>query len=754
MSLPVSTRLGPYEVVALLGAGGMGEVYRARDTRLGREVAVKVMRAGAVHDPVARGRFRGEAIALCRLSHPNVAAVFDVGTEADVDYLVMELIPGASLDEWMRNGPAPLADVLPLSLQLAEGVASAHEIGIVHRDLKPGNIRVTPEGRLKVVDFGLALDLDPTMSPESRVTMTTPGLVAGTLAYMSPELLNGARADTRSDVFALGVVMYELATGRHPFPANSAIEMLNAIANRSASPPSTLRPELPGGLDSVILSAMHRDPQQRPATACEVLAALRSIGSAGAARSNPKSPSRSTRARVRSLVVLPLDNLSGDPTQDFFADGMTEALIADLAKIDGLRVISRTSAMRYKGARRPLPEIAAELGVDAVVEGSVARSGGRIRITAQLIHAASDTHLWAASFDRDLSDVLTLQSEAARAIASEIRIKLTPRAKARLESARRVNPEAYDAFLRGRHHLTRRSEEALLNAADYFRTATDLDPTYALAYVGLADMNNLLAYWSYRQSAEVFPRSKAAALRALELDPQSGEAHISLAYSLFYYDWDWEAADREFRRGIELNPAYPVGHLWYLNLLAARSRFDEALEQVRRCCELDPLSVVGAAAEGWVRYFMRDFDGAISVLKKSLELDRHSGAANLWLSWPYIAKGEFALALQALEAAVGAFGDSAIMQLTRAHVQALAGQSGQARQALDHSLSQRGVRHLPAELVAMTFMALGEHESAWEWLERAGNERAHWLVFLEVEPRFDAFRADPRFSALKRRVGI
>ena len=538
MLLPPATRLGPYEVIAPLGAGGMGEVYRARDTRLGREVAVKVMREGALHDADARRRFRGEAIALCRLSHPNVAAVFDVGTEEGTDYLVMELIPGASLAERLREEPLPAAEILPISLQLAEGLAAAHAAGIVHRDLKPANIRVTPEGRLKVVDFGLALELEPSVSLEDMATVTLPGQVAGTLAYMAPEVLNGARADTRSDVFSLGVVLYELATGHHPFPVGSAIELLNAIANRTAASPRALRPELPEGFDAVILSAMQREPSRRPASAGEVLAALQMVAGGGTLRRAAKAPSRSTRARIRSLVVLPLDNLSGDPAQDFFADGMTEALIADLAKIDGLRVISRTSAMRYKGARRPLPEIGAELGVDAVVEGAVVRAGGRVRITAQLIHAATDTHLWADSYDRDLSDVLTLQSEAARAIAAEIRIKLSPRAKARLESAPRVNPEAYEAYLRGRHHLTRRTEEALLNAADYFRHAIDLDPTYALAYVGLADVHNLLGYWSYRTPAEAFPRSKAAARRALELDPGVGEAHISLAYALHYHDWD------------------------------------------------------------------------------------------------------------------------------------------------------------------------------------------------------------------------
>ena len=754
MLLPPATRLGPYEVLTLLGSGGVGEVYRARDTRLGREVAVKVMREGAAYDTEARRRFRGEAIALCKLSHPNVAAVFDVGTEAETDFLVMELIPGTSLAERLRDGPIPVTDILPLSLQLAEGIAAAHESGIVHRDLKPGNVRVTPEGRLKVVDFGLALELAPATTPENMVTMTTSGQVSGTLAYMAPEVLGGARATTRSDVFALGVVMYEMATGGHPFPSSSLIELLNAIANRAAPSPRVLRPELPDGFDTVVLDAMHREPAQRPATAGDVAASLRTLAQGASPRHKAKAPSKSAKARIRSLVVLPLDNLSGDPTQDFFADGMTEALIADLAKIDGLRVISRTSAMRYKGARRPLPEIAAELGVDAVVEGSVVRSGGRVRITAQLVHAATDTHLWAESFDRDQSDVLTLQSEAARAIAAEIRIKLTPRAKARLESARRVNPEAHDAYLRGRHHMNRRNEEALLNASDHFRHAIDLDPTYTLAYVGLADVYNLLGYWSYRSAGEAFPRGKAAARRALELDPQSGEAHISLAYGMHYYEWDWDGSEREYRRGIELSPSYPQGRLWYVNLLSARKRFDEALDEVKRCCELDPLSAVGAASESWVRFFMRDYDRAIAVARKALELDRHSGPALIWLTWSQLEKGRFEEAFRALEDAREGLGDSTLVKLSVAHANARAGNAERARSLLEPLLAQRGERHVPSSFTAITLMALGDRDAAWQWLERAESERDHWLVFLDVDPRFDGFRDGPRFTELKRRVGI
>jgi TolB-like protein/Tfp pilus assembly protein PilF len=452
--------------------------------------------------------------------------------------------------------------------------------------------------------------------------------------------------------------------------------------------------------------------------------------------------------------VLPLDNLSGDAAQDFFADGITETLIAELAKLEGLRVISRTSAMRYRGARRPLPEIAAELGVDAVVEGSVMRSGDRVRVTAQLIHAASDTHLWADSFDRELSDVLTLQSEAARAIADQIRVKLSPKSKARLAAARRVDPAAYEAYLRGRHHLNRRTEASLLKAADFFRQAIDADPTYALAHVGLGDVHNLLGYFSHRPPADSFARSQAAARRALELDPGLGEAHTSLAYALHYGFWDWRAAEDEYRKGIELSPNYPQGHLWYMNLLVAEARFDEALEQCARVRELDPIGAPAAAANSWVRYFMRDYDGAIAEYERVQDLDPSFGAGHLWFSWPLTQTRRFDEAIHELESARDIFGDAMIVGLTLARVQALAGDHAAARSELDAALAPSAKRHVPSYLVAFVHDALGESASAWEWLERAAEEHAHWLVFLDVDPRFDGFRSDPRFEALRRRVGI
>jgi TolB-like protein/Tfp pilus assembly protein PilF len=501
---------------------------------------------------------------------------------------------------------------------------------------------------------------------------------------------------------------------------------------------------------------MRRDPSGRHESAAALLADLKAVasGTVVPARRRARAPGRGGKARIRSLAVLPLDNLSGDASQDFFADGMTEALIASLARIEGLRVISRTSAMRFKGVRRPLPEIAAELGVDGVIEGSVARSGERVRITAELIHAASDTHLWGESFDRDLSDVLTLQSEAARAIADQIRIKLTPKTRARLAESRRVNPEAYDAFLRGRFYANRRTEDSLRRGREFLNDAIAKDPTYALAHVGLADVNNLLGYFSYQAPGVAFPRAKAAARYALELDPQLGEAHTSLGYAHLYHDWDWAASEREFLLGIELSPSYLQAHLWYLNVLTARRRFEEALAQGAKCLELDPLSLIANLSIGWVLYFMREYARSAAEFEKGREMDPTFAPTRLNLGWTYLQMGRHAEAVGEFEAAAQLAAQTPTMVLTLAHGVAAAGDRARARVLLDAVLAQDRERYVPSYLAAIACEALGERERAWEWLERAVAERSHWLVMLDLEPRFDPFRDDPRWGGIRRAVGV
>ncbi|MGH9580869.1 MAG: protein kinase domain-containing protein [Terriglobales bacterium] len=494
----VGQTLGHYRILEQIGAGGMGVVYRAHDERLERDVALKVLPPGTLVDEATRKRFRKEALTLSKMNHPNIETVFDFNTQDGVDFLVMELIPGITLDQKVVAGALAEKDVLRFGQQLAEGLAAAHEQAIIHRDLKPGNLRVTPDGRLKILDFGLAKLVQPVSDVALTNSLTETQSVTGTLPYMAPEQLRGEAADARSDIWAAGAVLYELATGRRPFDAKLSTALAGDIQH---TPPPSLRqlkPALSPKLEDIILKCLEKDPENRYQSARDVGVDLRRLGTAAipsavgpvvpvwplwrralpvavialavvvavvaglvGGRLRERLLGKATPPRIESLAVLPLENMSGDPGQEYFADGMTEALIAELSKIRALKVISRTSVMQYKGARKPLPEIARELNVDAVIEGSVVRDGDRVRITAQLIYAPADQHLWVESYERDLKDVLALQDEVARSIASEIKVKLTPEEQAHLTSARSVNPEAYELYLKGRHHWNKRTEEEL-----------------------------------------------------------------------------------------------------------------------------------------------------------------------------------------------------------------------------------------------------------------------------------------------------
>ncbi len=736
----IGQTLGRYRILEKIGAGGMGEVYRARDERLDRDVALKVLPAGLLADEAARQRFRREALALGKLNHPNIQSVFDFDTQNGIDFLITEYVPGVTLNDRLAGKGLPEKEVLRLGQQLAEGLAAAHEQGIVHRDLKPSNLRVTPDGRLKILDFGLAKLVRP--RSETAATETGTRSVAGTPLYMAPEQQRGEKADARSDLYSAGLVLWETATGKPP------------VAGRALSG------EVSPDWRRIVEKCLEEDPENRYQSAKELAVDLRRLGT----RTPPPTVSRgqepvqrqrrASRKRIRSLAVLPLANLSRDPEQEYFADGMTEALITDLSKIGALKVISRTSAMRYKGSEKSVPEIARELNVDAILEGSVLRVAERVRITAQLIHAATDEHVWAESYERNLSDVLALQSDVARAIAEEIKIKLTPQEQVRLASARALNPEAHDAYLRGRFHWNKRAEAAVKKAIEYFQQAIESDPGYAMAYVGLADAYSILGYYGLLPPKESFPKAKAAALRALELDNTLGEAHTSLGYALYYYDWDWVAAEKEFQRALELNPRYPEAHLWYGNPLTGMGRHEEALSYARRARELDPLSVLIIAAVGWLAYYARQYGETIEQCRKAIEMDPNFAPAHLWLGMALEQTGKYDEALEESQKAVAFSGGSPHYRASLGYTYALSGRADEARKVLDELNELSGRMYVSPYYRAEIHAGLGEREEALACLGKAYEERANLLVFLKVEPRLDPLRGEPRFQALLRRMNF
>jgi serine/threonine-protein kinase len=769
----------------------MGEVYRARDTRLSRDVAIKVLPAAYAQDPDRLRRFRQEAIAASALNHPNILTVHDVGEVDGSPYVVSELLEGETLRQRLAAGALPARKAVAIATQIAEGLAAAHEKGIVHRDLKPENLFVTTDERVKILDFGLAKlrrpeeGAEPGSGAKTVTAGTESGVVLGTLGYMSPEQVRGQPADPRSDIFALGATLYEMLTGRRAFQGASAADTMSAILREEPGPlPSA--PDSSPVLAQIVRRCLEKSPVERFQSARDLRFALQE--SVREPDASPRPPPQSLSVRsilwaagatlllvgmwlvrscspaprmeldsavtVRSLAVLPLENLSNDPEQEYFADGMTEALLTDVARLGAIRVVSRTSAMRYKGTGKTLPEIARELGVDAVVEGSVLHSGDRVRISAQLIHAATDRHLWAESYERDAEDVLTLQREIAREIADAIRLQLTDETQARLRAPAAVNPEAHREYLQGRFQWYKRTPEGFGRAIRHFERALEIDPSFALAYAGLGDCYVLLPADGIGLAAphDALPKAHAAATRALQIDEGLAEAHATLAYERFYA-WDWEAAEREFRRALELNPSYSVAHFWYAVSLAARGRHEDAAREAREAQVLDPVAAIITAGVSWMDHLSRDFEGAVAEAHKALELEPDFPIAHHRLGLALAELGRYEEAIRALEAAARSRRTPGAVAAL-GHVSALSGDAAAARAALAELERAARTEYVSAYHFALIHIGLGQKAEALRFLEEAYEEGAWTVTFANVEPALDPLRHESRFRELVRRLGL
>ena len=752
MSLSPGEHISHYRIIEKIGEGGMGQVYRAWDERLERTVAIKLIGRGA-DDAGAKERLLREARLASSLNHPGICVIHEVNEEGDRPYIVMEFIEGKPLSAVIGEEGLPLPTLVRYAAQIAGALAHAHERGVVHRDLKSGNVVVTPEGRAKVLDFGLAKRTVET-SAESAIThakgpLTGPGVAVGTLEYMPPEVLRGEPADARGDLWALGVVMYEMCSARHPFRGKTGFEASAAILRED---PEALSSRVNPGLRAVIERCLVKEPARRYQSAGEVKAALEALQSSASA-APARRRAKSARS-IKSLAVLPLENLSGDASQDFFADGMTEALITGLARIGTLRVISRTSAMAYKGVHKPVPEIARELNVDAVVEGAILRSGDQVRITAQLVLAATDEHLWVETYDRPLANVLDLQSEVACAIAQEIKVKLTPREKATLTKARRVDPAAYEAYLRGRFAWNKRNEQGMRQGIEFFQKAIEADPTYALAHSGLADCYSVLGFYGALPPVESLGRAKAAAARALEFEKDLGEAHCSMAYVLQHYDRDFAGAERSYRTALELNPGYATSHHFSAILHLALGRTREAVSEMEKAEALDPLSRIIAAARGWVLLYCREYESAIPHYLKALDLAPDFWIARLWLGRAYAGLGRFAEGIATIRTAVTAEPSTFMPEALLAYVLALAGEREEATSIVERMETGTQQRYVMPYAVAIAHTGLGNVEAALDWLDRSLAERGSQLCYLGVDPAFDPLRAHPRFKELLSQVGL
>jgi serine/threonine protein kinase/tetratricopeptide (TPR) repeat protein len=761
-------RLGAYEIVELLGVGGMGEVYRARDTKLGRDVAIKVLPPIFTTDPDRLARFEREARTLAALNHPHILTVHDVGALDGLQYLVTELVGGGTLKEWARTAPRTWRQVVDLLVGLADGLAAAHAAGFAHRDVKPDNILISKNGYAKLADFGLTKLFEP-LDGEAATRMasagrTQPGLIVGTIAYMSPEQASGKTVDARSDIFSFGIVLYELLSGRQPFAATTELEVLQRVQHRTADP---LGQEIPAALRMVVDKALEKDPAARYQSMREMVVDLRRLArqtvetrapvgrrprrwialaaaaflivAVGVAAFWRSRPATTAAARIRSLAVLPLQNLSRDPDQEFFSDGTTEALISNLAQIHDLDVISRTSAMRYKGTTKPVAQIGRELGVDAILEGSVQRVGGAVRITVQLIRASTDKHLWANEYERDAADVLKLEAEIARTIAQEIQAHLTPKEAGRLASARRINPDAREAFLLGRYHQVKSNEADFRRAIEYFQRAIQLQPDYAPAHASLSQT------WQSAQMAGFTTdegAARTAAAKAIELDPNLDGGHTAMSYIKFS-EWDWAGAELEARHAIALNPETNTNLPFLLGLAG---RHVEAIAAIERTVKADPLSSETQYNYGAVLYFARKYEEALVRTKRAIELEPRNYLAMIILGLVY-------QELERPEEAFAVFDRPEFRESPYlAEAYARLGRRDEALRVLDRLVKRGG--GLDLQEMAVAYVALGDKERGLEWLTKAIDRRSGYVPWANGLPAFDPIRSDPRFKALVARLKL
>lgn len=729
--------IGRYVLHEALGSGAMGSVFRARDTHLERDVAIKLLAEGRACDDAMRRQFRQEALALSQLNHPAVATVFDFDTRDGVDYLVMECIGGPSLEDVVRQGPLPEGRLLAMARALAEGLAAAHAQGVLHRDLKPANLRFTEDGRIKIVDFGLAQTIEAPPDLSGAAAEDRRG-VSGTLPYLAPEILRGEIADVRTDLYALGAVLYEAATGKRAFLHDTMVSLVYAILHEPPAPPRTLNPRLSPALERLLLTALAKDPAYRHRTAQELADDVARV------QALPVTPASARNPRIESLVVLPLVNLSPDAEQEYFADAMTDALITNLAQIGSLRVISRASAMHYKHSPEPLSHIARRLGVDAVVTGSARRWDDRARITTHLVHAATEHTLWAQDFESDVAHVFDLQRDVAQGIAQQVRTLLTPQEQARFGTVRAVDPAAYDAYLRGRFYANRLTSLGFQRAKDAFRRAIAADPAFAPAYSGLS----YVEFFQRQRSA------KAAARRAIELDDTLAEAHVNLANIVLHDDYAWARCEAEFGRALELDPALPEAHHHYAAYLWARGRFPEAMRAIRRAQDLDPLSLFINSAVGETLYYGGDYPGAITQLRATVELEENFWHSHFFLGRALQEMGDHAQAIAELRTSLSL--PSGVTERLGAlgHALAVAGQTDEALLILRTLETAAADGQDVTYGIATVHTALGELDKAMTWLHRAREQRPMFVVWVKVDPRLRPLHGHPGFAELLGAMGL
>ena len=818
MALAAGTRLGRYKVHAKIGSGGMGEVYLAQDLDLGRDVALKILPAELTNDESSLRRFQREARAASSLNHPNILTVHEIGFENGTHFIATEYIEGQTLRDHVTTGPMAISEVLDIAVQVASALAAAHAAGVFHRDIKPDNIMVRSDRIVKVLDFGLAKLTQRETSDSHTPTLvkTEAGLVMGTARYMSPEQVRGVAVDSRTDVWSLGVVIYELVTGRTVFAGATASDVMAAVLEREPPPLNSVSEEVPSELVRIVSKALRKDREERYQTIGDMLVDLKTLKQEFdsdrrmkrppsqpwdvVTEIGPSSPAKPTEKEavqtqssleylagglkrhrglvivlmlvtaavliaayfylkenetaIDSIAVMPFINASADPNAEYLSDGITESLINSLSQFPKLRVVPRSTVFRYKGREIDPRVVGRELGVRAVLTGKVVQRGDSLIIQTDLVDVAEESQVWGQQYNSKFADIFGVQEEISRQISEKLRMRLSGEERKQLSKRHTANPQAYELYLKGRYHWNRRTAEDLKKGNEYFQRAIDIDPTYALAYSGVADSYLILGNFGLMPPKEAYPRAKAAADTALSMDSNLVEAQVSSAFIKFLFDGDWPAAEAGFKRAIEANPNYGPAHQWYGVCLVGVGRSEEAIAEVKRAQQVDPLSLTINGVVGWVLYLARDYDQAIDQEKKTLEMDQNFTLARRYLGMAYEEKGLYKEAIEEFRKAIQTPEPRPLDLSALGHVYARAGKHAEARKLLDEVKSQTAQNYFPSYDVAIIYVALGQKDEAFTWLEKAYEERYPWLIHLKVDPRLDPLRSDPRFAELVRRLRL
>ena len=787
MILTPGTRLGSYEILSPIGAGGMGEVYRARDHRLDREVAIKVLPEQFASDPEALRRFEREAKAVAALSHPNILAIHEFGDSGGVRFAVMELLEGETLRNRLKRAALGWRKATEIAGAIADALTAAHAKGIVHRDLKPENIFLTTGGLVKVLDFGIARitrkglgsDSAPAPDAETELVHTTPGAVMGTVGYMSPEQLRSEPVDGRSDIFSLGCVLYEMVSGQKAFGRKSAAESITAVLKEDPPDLAESGRQVPPDVDRVITHCIEKRPEERFQSARDLAFALRTIASTTGAVQAVEVPQHKSRTAmwvtgvavlvlgalffwlwtgqsggVRSVAVLPFVNVGGDPNAEYLSDGITEGIINNLAQLPNLAVMSRSSVYRYKRPDVDPQAAGRDLKVEAVLMGRVTHRGEQLSVNTELVETRSNRQIWGEQYNRRLTDVMAIQEQISQEISDKLRVRLTGEDKKRLSKHFTENSEAYGLYLKGRYEWNKQTLDGMQTGIEFFQEAIKKDSRYALAYAGLADSYALLADYNVLPAKEVMPRAKTAAMKALEIDDAIPEAHASLGWAKLTLDWDWPGAEKEFKRSLELNPNYATAHEWYAEYLITAGRGDEARASMKRAQDLEPASLPISVSLASTLYYTRQYDQAIEQCHRAILMDPQFKAGHVFLGRALEQKGSYAEAIAELKQALQlSEGDSnELAALGQAHAQS--GNRAEAQKILEELMQRSARTYVQPMWIAAIYAALGNKEEAVHWLRQAVGDRSVWLIYLKVEPLFDSLRADPRFAGLVRQAGL